>query len=90
MRPDAKLLTERRTKVHFQYRGKLNLLLGDLQKMDIEKTNWHNGGFKKNKVWNFFPESIDHQKKVSIELCWLLDISTQTLINRLNLGQWNI
>ena len=78
--PDAKVQTQVPPKVPIQYRNKLNTLLDDSQKNGIPKETGSTHLEKPNYGTTYLNPLII-KKIIQLKMCWMLDISTQTLIN---------
>ena len=89
LKPEAKLQSQRPSKVPIPYRDKLNTSLDDLQQKGLIKQIVSTPHEKPFNGRTFLTPLIFTKKQtILLKLCWMLDLSIQTLINLLNLGHW--
>ena len=88
LEPDAKLQTPKPTKIRTQHKRKWMLYWVASKELENLK-KWLNASGK-TKLWSYSSESVVHHKKRYRKMCWMPDISTQTLSSHVNLGQRNI
>ena len=82
LKPDVRLQTQKPPRVKIQYRENRKLFWKIWIKGKNE-TNWLNASSKTKKGTTF------QKRCILLKLCWMLDKSTQTLINHLNFDFWS-